>query len=119
MKKLIAILFLCFILLVILAANTGQIPSFIRDFYRFPGGDRVGHFGLYGVLAFLLSRAFPRRLQMGIFCPTFTSLLVAGLAILEEFSQFFSPLRTPDLLDLACGLMGILLADWLAARWTR
>jgi len=119
LKKLLAFLCLGFILLVILAANTGEIPPFIRALYRFPGGDRVGHFILYGVLAFLLARAFPRRLQMGDFSPVVTSLLVAALALAEELSQFFFSLRTPDLLDLACGLLGILLADWLAARWRR
>lgn len=115
-KKLAALLFLGFLLLVILAANTGKIPSFIRDLYRFPGGDRVGHFILYGTLAYLLVRAFPRRLQMGRLSPAVTSLLAAALALAEEFSQLFSPRRSPDLLDLACGLLGILLADRLAAH---
>lgn len=115
-KKLAALLFLGFLLLVILAANMGEIPSFIRDLYRFPGGDRVGHFTLYGILAYLLARAFPRRLQMAGFSPAVSSLLVAALALAEEFSQFFFPRRSPDLLDLACGLLGILLADRLAAR---
>ncbi len=117
MKKLLALLFLGFIMFVIWAANTGEIPAFIRNLYRFPGGDRVGHFILYGILAFLLARAFPRRLRMGAFFPALTSLFVAGLALVEEISQFFFSLRTPDLLDLACGLLGILLADWLAAWW--
>lgn len=116
MKKLIALLFLGFILLVILAADADAIPPFIRDIYRFPGGDLVGHFTLYGILALLLARAFPRRLHMDGVSPTLTSLLVAALALVEELSQFFFPLRTPDWLDLACGLLGIITADWLAAR---
>jgi VanZ family protein len=116
MKKLFAILFLGFILLIIFAADADAIPPFIRDIYRFPGGDLVGHFALYGLLAFLSAWAFPRRLRVGRFAPAVTSLLVAALALAEEISQFFFPLRTPSLLDLACGLLGILLADWLAAR---
>ncbi len=116
MKKLAAFLFLGFILFVILAANQGTIPPVIRALYRFPGGDLAGHFILYGILAYLLARAFPRRLQTGGFSPAISSLWVFGLAFSEELSQFFFPLRTPDLLDLACSLLGILFADHLAFR---
>ncbi len=116
MKKLAAFLFLVFIFLVILAADRGTIPPFLRALYRFPGGDLAGHFLLYGILAYLLARAFPRRLQMGGFSLAVSSLWVSGLALAEELSQFFFPLRTPDLLDLACGLLGILLTDRLAFR---
>lgn len=111
MKKLVAILFLGFIFLVILAADQGSIPPVIRALYRFPGGDLAGHFLLHGILAYLLARAFPRRLQMGGFSLAISSLWLPGLALTEELSQFFFPSRTPDLLDLACGLLGILLAD--------
>jgi VanZ family protein len=117
MKKLLAILFLVFIFLVIFAADTDTFPPIIRDIYRFPNGDLVGHFMLYGILAFLFAWAFPRRLRLGRFHPALTSLLAAGLALAEEISQFFFPLRTPSLLDLGCGLLGILVADWLAACW--
>lgn len=117
MKKLAAVLFLVFIALVVLAADRGTIPPFIRALYRFPGGDLAGHFLLYGILAFLLTRAFPRRLQIGGFSVAISSLWAVGLALAEELSQFFFPSRTPDLLDLACGLLGILLADRLD-QWT-
>lgn len=113
MKKLAAVLWLVFLALVILAADQGTIPSFIRALYRFPGGDRVGHFLLYGILACLLARAFPRRLSMGSFSPAVSSLWAVGLALAEELSQFFFSSRTPDPLDLACGLLGILLANQL------
>jgi len=119
MKKFFAFLFLVFIFLVIIAADTNTIPPIVRDVYRFPGGDLVGHFVLYGLLTFLLARAFPCRLHVGQLQPALTSLLVFGLALAEELSQFFFPFRTPSLLDLGCGLLGILLADWLAARWNR
>jgi len=117
MKKLFAFFFLGFIFLVIVAADTDTFPTFIREIYRFPGGDLLGHFGLYGFLTFLFARAFPQRLSLGRFHPALTSLLIVGLALAEEISQFFFPYRTPSLLDLGCGLAGIILADWLAARW--
>jgi len=110
-KKLVATLFLVFIGLVIIAADTDTLPTFVRDLYRFPGGDRVGHLILYGILAFLLARAFPRRLTTGRFSLAVSSLWTMGLALLEELSQFIFPARTPALLDLGCGLLGILLAE--------
>ncbi len=117
LKKLIAFLFLIFVFLVILAADQGIIPPLIRALYRFYGGDLVGHFLLYCILALLLARAFPRRLAGGGFSLAVSSLWTVGLALIEEISQFFFPLRTPNLLDLACGVSGILLADRLAERW--
>ncbi len=117
MKKLAAGLFLVFIVLVIVAADTDSIPPIVRDIYRFPNGDLLGHFVLYGILAFLFAWAFPQRLGLGPLRLARTSLLVLTLALVEEVSQFFVPLRTPSLLDLGCGLLGILLADWLAGRF--
>ncbi len=116
MKKLAATLFLVFVFLVTLAADWGMIPPFIRAIYRFPSGDLAGHFLLYGILAYLLTRAFPHRLQMGDFSLAISSLGAVALALAEEISQFFFPLRTPSPLDLACGLLGILLADRFE-RW--
>jgi hypothetical protein len=111
-----AFIFLVFIGLVIIGADNNTLPGYVKAVYRFPNGDLVGHFVLYGILALLFARAFPRRWHWRSFHPALTSLLVAGLALAEEFSQFFFPLRTPSLLDLACGLLGILSADWLARR---
>jgi hypothetical protein len=111
-----AFLFLLFIGLVIIAADTDSIPPFILDMYRFPGGDLVGHFLLYGMLAFLFTRAFPRRLHMGGVSVPPVMFLVVALAVFEEISQFWFPLRTPDLRDLGCGVLGIFAGAWLAGR---
>jgi hypothetical protein len=111
-----AFLFLGFIGWVILAADGERIPGWIRALMGFPHGDLVGHLVLYGILACLMALAFPRRLTLGTVRPAFTSLWVAGLATAEELSQFAFPKRTPSWLDLACGLLGIALADWLSRR---
>lgn len=108
-------LFAVFIGWVIVAADTGTIPLAIRAITRFPGGDWVGHFTLYGVLAWLSVRAFPRRVT--IFGRGFplAAFFVILLAALEELSQFWFPLRTPDWRDLSFGVLGILLGTWLAS----
>lgn len=117
MNKLAAFAFLTCFLLVILAADRGALPAWLRALYDFPGGDWLGHAFLYGVLTFLLARVFPRRWPLGPIAPAFVSLGVAGVALLEELSQFAFPLRSPSLFDLLFGLLGIALADWLSAAW--
>jgi polysaccharide biosynthesis protein VpsQ len=112
MRRLAALLFLVFILLIILAADTGSMPGFIRAIYNFPGGDKVAHFILYGILAFLLARAFPSR--PGRFPVPIVCLVLIIFAVLEELSQSFFSMRTFDLVDLTCSLLGILAGTWLA-----
>ena len=110
-----AFLFLLFIGLVIVAADSDRIPIWVRNLIGFPHGDLVGHLVLYGILAGLMALAFPRRLSLGPLRPAFTSVLVCGLAVAEELSQFAFPKRSPSWLDLGCGLLGIAVADWLSS----
>ena len=117
-KIIAALLFLLFILLVILAADTGTMPAFIRAVYNFPGGDKAGHFSLYGILAFLLARAFPRQLQVGTLSIPIVTLILLIFATLEELSQSFFSTRSFDLLDLTCSFLGILAGTWLR-HWQR
>jgi VanZ family protein len=71
---------------------------------------------LYGILAWLAVRAFPRRVKfLGSNLPLATWLVIL-LALLEELSQFWFPLRTPDLVDVSFGILGTLLGTWLALR---
>jgi VanZ family protein len=112
----LAVGFLLFMLAVAVAADTGTMPLFIRKVYRFPGGDWAGHFGLYGILAFLAARAIPRKLQFFGWMLPLSALLVFLIAALEELSQFWFPLRHPDIYDLSFGVLGILVGTWLAGR---
>ena len=107
--------FLLFMFWVIVAADTGTIPPFVRDIYRFPGGDWVGHFALYGILAWLSARTFPRQVNVFGWKFPLTALLVILMAALEELSQFWFPLRTPDIYDLSFGVLGTLTGTWLAS----
>jgi polysaccharide biosynthesis protein VpsQ len=76
--------------------------------YAFPNGDKVGHFFLLGILAFLVNLSLGGKtvgilsmhIQLG-------SLLVAVLSVVEEFSQSFFPARSASLLDLLASLFGI------------
>jgi polysaccharide biosynthesis protein VpsQ len=112
----LAVGFLLFMLAVAVAADMDTIPNFVRNIYRFQGGDKLGHFVLYGILAFLAAHAFPRRVNILGWMLPLSALLVLLMAILEELSQFWFPHRTPDIYDLSFGVLGIIVGTWLAGR---
>ena len=113
--KLIALLFLLFILLVIVAVDQGSLPHFIHALYNFPGGDKIGHFALYGLLAFLLAYAFPRPARLGRISIPLVVLILLFFVALEEYSQRFFSTRSSDLVDLTFSFLGVLAGTWLGA----
>jgi len=117
--KYIAVVFFVFVIAVIVLADHGSLPHSVRALYDFPNGDKVGHFFLFGVLTFFLTRAFlssfpskPRgwvALSIG--------LILALFIALEEWSQQLFPTRTFDLLDLLASYAGIVAFALLAVYW--
>jgi polysaccharide biosynthesis protein VpsQ len=113
--KAAALLFFLFLLFVIWAADTGQMPPLFRAMYDFPNGDRVGHVVLYGILSFLLSLAFPRAVHRRRFTPPIVIIALLLFSVVEECSQSLFSSRTADAMDLVCSCTGILLGYWAAA----
>jgi VanZ family protein len=111
--KWLMLLFIIFMLGVILLADLGSLPSSVAMLYRFPHGDRAGHFILFGILTFLVNSAFPRQVRSMHANVFYGSLIIAVLATLEEISQLFLSYRTFDLIDLIFTLLGVASADWL------
>ena len=113
------LLFFLLIIAIIIVADADQFPDFIRRLYQFPGGDKAGHFILFGILSFLLNESaltlFPKpnpaRLVLTI------SLLLAIVIGLEEWSQALFPARTMSLTDLLASYTGVALFA-LLAYWT-
>lgn len=111
-------LFALLIGVIIVAANTDNLPSLVRRLNNFPGADKAGHFILFGILSFLLNRSalvllpkrFPARLVLTV------SLLLAILIGLEEWSQSLFPARTMSLTDLFAGYGGVSVFALLAYR---
>jgi VanZ family protein len=114
-----SVLFFVFIIVVIILADTGSLPHSIRAIYDFPNGDKLGHFVLFGLLNFFVTRAFllsfpykPRGWM------TFSiGLTLALLIAAEEWSQQFFSTRTFDLLDLLASYAGLITFAFLAVYW--
>ncbi len=83
--------------------------------------DKVAHFLEFGLMGFFLAIGFFNATSLS---PSMKSFLTFGsgliLAVLDEFHQFFVPLRQSDIMDIladAAGLIfGIFVFRYLAAR---
>jgi VanZ family protein len=116
-RKLLALAFFVFLLAVAYWADSGTMPAPLKFVSAFPNGDRVGHFVLYGILAYLVSAAFPSRwVRVGAWRLPLGAVLAAAMATLEELSQIFIPARTPDLVDSAAGYLGIFVSTLIFKR---
>lgn len=103
-----AVMFFCFILWIIYLANTGQNSIFFQFVASIPYGDKLGHFCLFGVLTLATNLAFKFKsfsfYSMEVFLGT---ILVLSFVVIEEFSQYFIPNRSFDLIDLTADFVGI------------
>jgi VanZ family protein len=111
-------LFSLLIVAIVVGANADMLPRPLERFYNFPGGDKAGHFILFGILSFLLNRSalalFPKRTSARLILTV--SLLLAILIGLEEWSQSLFPARTMDLSDLLASYAGVAAFALLAFR---
>jgi polysaccharide biosynthesis protein VpsQ len=116
--KWLAILFTLFILLVIVLADAGILNHYVGFIYKFPFGDKAGHFILYGLLILFLDLALFRarpnhnRRQLAIKCGLVLALLIG----LEEFSQQYFSSRSFDLVDLTFSYLGVVFFSWVAVQ---
>ena len=117
--KHISILFTIFIIVIIILADNGNIPPFIRSIYDFENGDKLGHFILYGLLTFFITRTFfsalpsKSRSWVTLSVGFILSLLIGA----EEWSQQFFSTRTFDLIDLSASYLGVVVGGWMAYKW--
>ena len=105
-------LYCIFIVAVLLAADLGLIPKISGFVQGTSGLDKVGHFILAGVFAWLFNSAFRlgqlNRGGLGIFVGT---IVVVTVVTLEELAQLWIYTRRFELIDLLAGYLGIATAD--------
>ena len=112
-----AILFAFLIIAIVILADGGRLDA-LGFIYRFRGGDKAGHFILFGILSFLLNLTFLRSLHTSDpkRVTLITTLLLALAIGFEEWAQQFFPLRTSDWVDLVFSYAGIVLGAWIAYK---
>jgi len=119
--KYISFSFFVFIIAVIILANNNCLPLSLRSIYDFPNGDKLGHFILFGILDFFLTRAFissfPSKPRSWVALSI--GLTLALFIALEEWSQKFFPARTFDLIDLLASYAGVATFAILAVLWRK
>ena len=117
------LLFVVLFAAIVITADQGKLPVFISVVYKYPGGDKAGHFILTGILSLLVIRLVLARNPAASWrLAVLTGLMVAVLAALEEYSQRFSPYRHASWADLASSLAGVAVfgtIGWLLARHAR
>ena len=97
---------LIFFLSIMPADVHGKPPAFY-----FEGLDKIIHASMYGVLAFLVLRAYLKRYELKIFWLVLLLVLTFSYSILMELLQYyFVEYRTGDILDALANLAGITLA---------
>lgn len=97
------------VIAIVVAAGTGGTNQTFSFITRYPYGDKIGHFGLMGMLALVADLALRmRNVRVGALHVPLAPAVVALLVTLEELSQRWLPgKRTFDLLDLAADAGGI------------
>ncbi|MEL6657973.1 MAG: VanZ family protein [Bacteroidota bacterium] len=112
-----AVLFFLFIIYIIICADLGQAGFLAGRVRNLPFGDKMGHFLLYGMLAFLVNLAFSNaRWRLAGWLVLKGSTLVVLFAVAEELTQIFLANRSFELVDILCDLLGIYVFGKLA-RW--
>ena len=113
--KWITIVFIVFLITIVIVANLGLIPYLFPFIYQIPGGDKLGHFLLMGILSFLVNSVLKTR-KIRIYSISFLlgSLIVMAIVTIEEFSQIFLEFRAFSLIDLLFDYFGIVFFGYLA-----
>ncbi|PHN05825.1 trypsin [Flavilitoribacter nigricans DSM 23189 = NBRC 102662] len=117
LRSVLAIGFFLFICWIIFTADTGQVPPQLQQIRKLPYGDKVGHFTLYGMLAFLVNLALNHKRVRIFSLPVLSGALLVGIfAIVEEFTQIAFATRNFELMDMLCDLLGITVFSYLSLQ---
>jgi len=109
MKKLIPsiffFLFICSLIIIVDIKGTGYLLGW---FPKIPFADKLGHFGLYGILALLVNYALDfRKINWRSKQLLIGSLIILAFSIFEEFTQLFLKTRSFDFVDMAADVLGV------------
>ena len=106
--KLTAIIFAILLIILVTLANLGLGSSFYTLINFIPGGDKTGHFLLFGFMSYFLNSALNGKMINFYSIKVLKGSLILMLVItIEELSQYFIPSRTFSWLDLTASYLGV------------
>lgn len=109
------ILYLAFLVLIIIFANTRSATWVFAIAKMMPYGDKICHMILMGIFSYLLnSTLLCRETKFKNFKILSGSLIVYALVLTEEISQIFVASRSPDIYDALADIIGIYIFGVLA-----
>jgi VanZ family protein len=118
MWKNLFLLFIGIILLLVALVALGVMPTLYSLVYDYPGVDKVAHVLAYGTLTYFVNLStYPRSIK--IFNRTFLlgTVMMVGFVTFAEFTQWFIPRRSFDLIDLMYSYIGVAFSAWLFDRF--
>ena len=80
--KWLTIFFALLLVVIVIAADLGELPGFLKSIYDIPYGDKIGHFILVGLLSFFTNSS---QISRCIALPP-----LPWLNRIFSFSMFFS-----------------------------
>ena len=84
-------------------------------FWDFVGIDKIGHFGVYAILVFLLVRGFAKQYYDGKFRLNIAIIgVIIGLVyggILEYLQWYVAPSRSGEVADFVANVLGCILGS--------
>ena len=97
---------------VVLVADLGLMPNISAFVQGYSGLDKVGHFILVGILAWLFNSAFCLgQLNIGGLRISIGTIVIVTVVTLEEVAQLWIHTRRFELIDLLAGYLGIATAE--------
>ena len=113
--KWVTLVFIVFLISIVIIANLGLSPIVFPLIYKIPGGDKLGHFFLMGILSFLVNSALITKIKKRYSKYILRgSLFIMAIVTIEEFSQIFLEYRAFSVIDLLFDYLGIILFGYLA-----
>lgn len=113
--KILLIVYVFVLAFIVFLADRKGTRYMLNFVGNIPYGDKLGHFCLMGVFAFLLNLVLnARTFKLWKFEYLLGSLIVLAVVTIEEISQIFVAGRTFDLSDLIFDFLGIFLFGELA-----
>lgn len=107
--KILTVIYMLIVAGIIVVADIKSTSYLLNFVGNVPYGDKIGHFVLFGMLAFPANFVFGmRNFSFGRYGYLLGSLIAMLVITVEEFTQLFMRGRTFSWLDLLCGYAGII-----------